>query len=988
MDEKENLERNLALFGKIFPGDASRVRETPLVHVHFAESVNGLPNLTIEEEGELHFILNKENPIEEAYLWTSSLPLNTIDVVFIYGVGLGYYYDALESWLNSGPNKSIIFIEDNPEILKRFFQTEKATKILANSKVRIYLIENFLKEDKKFNEIALFYCKAPFKISALLYNLRQKSEKLIKLNTVLEYMLNIQKISSFELEHLGYNFFLNFFQNLVKLPESKQASLLYNRFKGMPAIICGAGPSLNKNIHILKKLKDKAIIIAPGTAMNVLNKAGIIPHFGAGIDPNPDQTLRILTNLAFMTPYFYKTRMNATALNLIQGDLLYLNGSYGYKISSWFEEELGLKGVPLEEGYNVVNASFEIANALGCSPLITVGVDLAYSNDESYADLTAKHPLSTNPVPFKTKTETEELLSRMDINGKPVMTLWKWLLESVWYSRWVLEHPQTEFLNATEGGIGFPGVSNIPLEEVSLTYLKKDFDVDGFIHLFIQDAEMEKSVSFKHIDELLQKLEASLNNCQETITRIKKEFETFSKNLGPNETAVNKLTDPNVIQLLGKLENEIGYQVVLDSFNVYFNKAFEKEVQNLTINDDVLGKSEVERRKLEIHSVRYKMLEKLAKDTLVFIKGAKRYLSETAHLIEACESSHENIYENEGKYSSDESKLVIDEPKYHLLIQENYSTPLERLEENFQEKGKHVYFRKNGLLHGASIYYFKNGKEASISYYYNGNKVGRNRTFYKNGSLYSLSFYKEGKKEGKEWYLYPNGGLRAELEYIQGILNGEVKLYYPNGTLKRSLSFKEGLKEGYESLFSPNGVLIIEAEYSRDKPKGTARYYNLNKTVIKEVHFDEEGNPIKTLSELETGELKEVSKDLKEEDYFDSVTKATKALTSALEAVSQRIALFLGTSLEDEDNELNRDIKELREMLAKISSDLTILKKLESELEYESGMSSKAFKEPIWKSPSAKRLLNAQISVLTEDLEKRLMDIEKRIVDLKTKKTT
>ena len=129
-------------------------------------------------------------------------------------------------------------------------------------------------------------------------------------------------------------------------------------------------------------------------------------------------------------------------------------------------------------------------------------------------------------------------------------------------------------------------------------------------------------------------------------------------------------------------------------------------------------------------------------------------------------------------------------------------------------------------------------------------------------------------------------------------------------------------------------------------------------------------------------------KDLKEEDYFDSVTKATKALTSALEAVSQRLAQFLGTSLEDENNDLNRDIKQLREMLAQISSDLTSLKKLENELEYESGMSSKVFKEPIWKSPSAKRLLNAQISILTEDLEKRLLDIENRIVDLKKKQTT
>ena len=50
-------------------------------------------------------------------------------------------------------------------------------------------------------------------------------------------------------------FLSNFYLNLYYLPDSKKGNDLYGKFQGIPAIICGAGPSLQKNIHLLKELK-------------------------------------------------------------------------------------------------------------------------------------------------------------------------------------------------------------------------------------------------------------------------------------------------------------------------------------------------------------------------------------------------------------------------------------------------------------------------------------------------------------------------------------------------------------------------------------------------------------------------------------------------------------------------------------------------------------------------------------------------------------
>jgi hypothetical protein len=54
---------------------------------------------------------------------------------------------------------------------------------------------------------------------------------------------------------------------------------LGNVFHGKPIIIVGSGPSLDKNINLLKNLYDKVIIIACGSAIEPLTLKGIIPHF-------------------------------------------------------------------------------------------------------------------------------------------------------------------------------------------------------------------------------------------------------------------------------------------------------------------------------------------------------------------------------------------------------------------------------------------------------------------------------------------------------------------------------------------------------------------------------------------------------------------------------------------------------------------------------------------------------------------------------------
>jgi len=61
-------------------------------------------------------------------------------------------------------------------------------------------------------------------------------------------------------------------------------NVLVGKFKGIPGILVSAGPSLEKNIHLLKGLEDKCVIMAAGTAVRIMEDFGLAPHFMVGID--------------------------------------------------------------------------------------------------------------------------------------------------------------------------------------------------------------------------------------------------------------------------------------------------------------------------------------------------------------------------------------------------------------------------------------------------------------------------------------------------------------------------------------------------------------------------------------------------------------------------------------------------------------------------------------------------------------------------------
>ncbi|MBS0622792.1 MAG: DUF115 domain-containing protein [Verrucomicrobia bacterium] len=392
-----------------------------------------------------------------------------------------------------------------------------------------------------------------------------------------------------EYKALCHRFYANFYKNLRRLPEAVWGTKLFGKFEGVPAIICGAGPSLDRNVALLSTLKNKALIFAGGSALNAVSCNGVLPHFGAGIDPHFLQFERLRMNQAFQTAMFFRSRWYEGSLPFIQGTPLYLNGSGGQMVASRAEAHLGIEGEALDEGFNVVNFTVEVARSLGCNPLIFVGLDLAYTQGAQYAQ----------GVLYDVAIDEEKLLSpthyydvpleRDNIYGEKVYTHWKWLAEAKWIGDYQMQHSQLTMINCTEGGIGFPGIPHKTLEQVARSHLRRSYPLEEWLHSEIQMASKHK-IEKERVDSFTAELESSLRRCEEHLSLLEQEWMEMEKRV---DQLPPHLRSGRAALLEVELEGEMAYEAILSVFSYVFQSQMNRQL----VEGDLLTTLRLEREK-------------------------------------------------------------------------------------------------------------------------------------------------------------------------------------------------------------------------------------------------------------------------------------------------------------------------------------------------------------------------------------------------------
>lgn len=434
---------------------------------------------------------------------TLTLPLlEGVELTYLLGVELALNFELFESWLEENSNRHLVILEPQLARLTPFLQTAQAEGVLQHRRVHIRVPL----EPARLSQ-CLIECAEAFPLEHITwitssYYQQYFSESLIEYEELL-YSHTTQQHALFQERFYAHIFFRNSLLNLKREGAAFLANRLKGAFKGVPVIICGAGPSLAKDLERLKTLYDRALIISAGSAIAALSCAGVPFHMAMAIDPNEEEVSRFKENVAFETTLVYVSRLHHDVFNTLNGSCGVLHTPNGGKALQTLKEALGATGEALAQGFgldamSVTTTALELAVTMGCGPIILTGVDLAYTGGARYLPGVIEDSGFTQEAQAADKRCSEKLNKVKDIHGKPICTLSKWQMESEAIARFIQAHPEIAFFNASMEGIGMEGVENRPLTNIEFPHY---YDIEGRLDTYRAPLIGEKS---HQIEPLLQ----------------------------------------------------------------------------------------------------------------------------------------------------------------------------------------------------------------------------------------------------------------------------------------------------------------------------------------------------------------------------------------------------------------------------------------------------------------------------------------------------
>jgi hypothetical protein len=255
----------------------------------------------------------------------------------------------------------------------------------------------------------------------------------------------------------------HFFTNIAELMSHPGAECIKDFFKDKPAIVVATGPSLKKNMHLLKEIENSALIISADASLRILNQHNIFPHMVTTVERPPGfdayyQGLDHLDKTVFAAASF----VHPSTLKAYTGPILFFHRLYNFMLNLGFEKDA------ITMGMSTANMAYEVARHMGCNPIILVGNDLAFdSTGNTHAPgfiLGEKQPVY-------------EEFDRLEVPGniQPlVKTCDGWFACIKQYEKRISEWAG-KLINATEGGARIRGSKISTLQEVIDEYCTHAF---------------------------------------------------------------------------------------------------------------------------------------------------------------------------------------------------------------------------------------------------------------------------------------------------------------------------------------------------------------------------------------------------------------------------------------------------------------------------------------------------------------------------------
>lgn len=524
------------------------------------KTLDGYHVFSIEKDDNNCYLADKKNYKKEIKTLLNSINDIKFDsLILIFGIDTGEYLDSLHDVLCE-KNKVLIF-EPNKDIFN--YNKEKINK--DNIHLILYdkdnIKANLYKEINSTNFNNLYVHAFGNYPEVYKYDYEIFIENLDD-----AYYTACSSISV--ANRFKDIFIKNFIANLKALKNSTPLNSYEDINKGIPAIVVSAGPSLDKNIADMvthKKELERYFIIAGSRTLKALIKNNIKPDMIVSIDPVDDNYDMMKDYLKENSPLAFYEYSNRYLVRDYEGEKIYLSTF----LSNTIQELNNLKGTFL--GGSVAHTCIDIANIMGCSPIILVGQDLAFTYDKHHSESAIFDSDDTKNYEASLKVE--------NIFGEKIrtnITLNQFRLKMEEYIDFYKTHKQVEFINVSYGA-EIKGAPHEELCDVFKTYTNNNVNKKCIVDKSIQlDAEAVVSDVISYLEEYIAKANNGEALCKSLLTNeldkslvdIDENDEDFQKFLDVMEI-VNGFESSKERFYLGGYYNKFLFDVKEEIFNMH-----------------------------------------------------------------------------------------------------------------------------------------------------------------------------------------------------------------------------------------------------------------------------------------------------------------------------------------------------------------------------------------------------------------------------------
>jgi hypothetical protein len=422
------------------------------------------------EAGKKIYINSLYNTKKEIDNLLKDIDFDKDNLFIVYGIGMGYHIKEIYNRMTK--SSYILVIEKDKNILSTFMEYNDFSELINKNTLFFFGNEREIIEKVRSSiglltilgsaintlDIIPYAYKQIYDIDSI-YNLNKELIEIIK---HVFFLLGNDVQDTID----GFK---NYIKNIKDLLKSPKLDCVKDKYINRPSIIVSAGPSLDKNVHLLKKAEGKALILATDAVLGTLKKHNITPDAVFTVeriwktyeafykDKEFDK------KIVFVGPTVVRSEILKTLEN--NKKLLFLK--LGEGPSMWIGKNMLKEDKYLTTGASCAHTAFSFSQYIGADPIIFVGQDLAYTKDG------VTHGKN---VEIKQKTAAKDNKIWVEgVNGEKLPTNWALKNFLIWFEDAISkDKSERKYIDCTEGGAYKRGTKLMGLEEAIAQYCNED----------------------------------------------------------------------------------------------------------------------------------------------------------------------------------------------------------------------------------------------------------------------------------------------------------------------------------------------------------------------------------------------------------------------------------------------------------------------------------------------------------------------------------